>query len=228
MILFVSTLIANVSADLTYPPVLPPDYEIAYDDGIFGPEGRVIGGPSGITEPPTDFQIRALFTPTEDGLVHEVRIKWFGILPDFNSRKFYLIIEDSSSGTKVTSSSMYVNIPEWQVIDVSSLSFMTTGDFWVYVYPDYSEGASHLAIHADDDDVIEHPGRFQQRAIVYLLPWQKDWYNVVDLGIRVTITPSPFVIPEIPLGTVTAVFLSLAALALFSKRPMIKMRHAPR
>jgi len=192
-----------------YPDIPAGDYEIAYDDGDFVSNGWALRTMEyGL---PVQRYFQVVFQPPVNGLLHEVRIAWYPGSQWVGT--FHLEINDTSSGQKVTTGT-YSNLGgQWQVIDVSSYGFVTSGEFRVYVVPD----TEAMAIYMDEDRApIEHPGVFYQ----YI---DGVWYERCDSGVRVTITPTPgHVIPEMPLGTITATIAAITALALFTRRTPIK------
>ena len=211
-LLLLSTSVVPVSAySPTYPSLIPGDYDIAYDGGDVGSYGWFIDSDGA--------SIRVLYTPSLNGLLHEVRIIW-SYLGSY-SGYVKLVIEDADTSTKKTSAPIQVSSSSpasWHVIDVSSLSFVTSGDFYVYIeydsggIPSSASDRYYISVHDDDDQVIDYLGRFQ---------WTDGasaWANRWEMCIRTVITPLPNqVIPELPYGTVTALFLMIAVLVLYKK-----------
>lgn len=210
LILTLSISVEPASADIpSYPSLTPGDYHIAYDLGNATGTGYFVSSDGA--------SIRVLYTPSVNGLLHEVRIIW-SYLGSY-SGYVRLVIEDTDTPTKKTSEPIQVSFSRpasWHVIDVSSLAFVTSGDFYVYIQHE-SGGVPtsdhyYISVHDDSDTTIDHPGRFQ---------WSEDgstWVNRREMCIRAVITPPPEqVIPELPFGTVTALLMMAAALVLYQK-----------
>ena len=210
-LLLLSTSVVPVSAySPTYPSLILGDYDIAYDEGEVGGGGFFIDSDGA--------SIRVLYTPSVNGLLHEVRIIW-----SYTTYSEYvrLVIEDADTLMKKTSAPIQVSsssTASWQVIDVSSLAFVTSGDFYVYIQYDSggvpSGDRHYISVHDDDDQVIDYPGRFQWTDGV------SAWANRWEMCIRAVITRLPNqVIPEVPYGTITAMALLLLGFAIYIKRP---------
>jgi len=214
-LLLLSTIVAPVSAYTPpYPPLSPGDYHIAYDDGVAGGIGYMVTSDGD--------SIRVLYTPSVNGLVHEVRIVWAHIDPDIGFVR--LVIEDADTPTTETSDPIQITssqLGSWQVIDVLSLGFVTSGDFYVYIQYDSggklsaSGSRRYMAVIRDLDVDLDNPGRFQISTRT-----RPSWSDRPDMLIRAVITPLPGqVIPEVPYGTIMTMTLLLLGFAIYVKRP---------